>query len=258
MADSLLRPLLSLSFSQGLNNPDEHLFILVHQTFELWFKQILWELEYVRNVMIGYRDPHLPKEPREFNPLGRCVQRLERSDKILRLATEGYAVMETMDPADFLEFRDFLSPSSGFQSVQLREMEILLGLKDEERLACAGRHYREAFMANGDDKTPIFDHRLREHTLKDGLYIWLRRHVPTTRLPQFLDAYFKVINTQNSEKSKDFEEELSLLDKMAARTKDPKGQHVAMRTRSAVPRGRGALRVERGGRLPLMLTMLPS
>jgi len=205
---------------KGLNHHEEHLFILVHQVFELWFKQILWEMEYVRNVLIGYRDPNLPALPRERNPLTRAVQRLDRADKILRLATEGYAIMETMDPADFLEFRDFLSPSSGFQSVQLREIEIILGLKDDERLACAGRHYREAFMANGENKTPIFDQRLREHTLKDGLYIWLRRHLPSSRLDEFLQAYFSVIDTQNSEKSKDFDEELALLEKMRARTND--------------------------------------
>jgi tryptophan 2,3-dioxygenase len=104
--------------------------------------------------------------------------------------------------------------------VQLREIEILLGLKDEERLACAGRHYREAFMANGDNKTPIFDRRLREHTLKDGLYIWLRNHLPSSRLDEFLSVYFTVIDTQNSEKSKDFEEEMELLEKMRARTSD--------------------------------------
>jgi tryptophan 2,3-dioxygenase len=208
--------LCSLPFS----SVSEHLFILIHQTFELWFKQILWELEYVRNCMIGYRDPLLPASPSERNPLARCVQRVSRADKIMRLATEGYGIMESMDPADFLEFRDFLSPSSGFQSVQLREIEILLGLKDEERLACAGRHYREAFMANGDNKTPVFDRRLGEHNLKSGLYVFLRRHVPTTRLAEFLATYFEVINTQNSEKSKDFEEEMALLEKMRARTTD--------------------------------------
>lgn len=209
---------------KGLNNPDEHLFILVHQVFELWFKQILWELEFVRNFLISYEDPWLPKHEVDSNPILRCVQRLNRSDKIMRLATEGYGVMETMNPGDFLMFRDFLSPSSGFQSVQLRELEILLGLKDEERISCAGRHYREAFMANGENKTNHFDTRLSEMSLKDSLYVYLRRHVPTANLDQFLAAYFEVINTQNDEKSKDFEEELSLLEKMMARTGDAREQ----------------------------------
>ena len=209
---------------KGLNNPDEHLFILVHQVFELWFKQILWELEFVRNYLISYEDPWLPKHDTDSNPILRCVQRLHRSDKIMRLATEGYGIMETMNPGDFLMFRDFLSPSSGFQSVQLRELEILLGLKDEERIPCAGRHYREAFMANGENKTSHFDNRLSEFSLKDSLYVYLRRHVPTANLDQFLSAYFEVINTQNDEKSKDFEEELSLLEKMMARTGDAREQ----------------------------------
>lgn len=204
-----------------MNHHDEHLFILVHQVFELWFKQILWELEYVRNCLLGYRDPNLPQHPAERNPLARCVQRMQRADKIMRLATEGYAIMETMDPADFLEFRDFLSPSSGFQSVQLREIEIILGLKDEERIACAGRHYREAFMANGENKTGVFDRRLKkEKTLKEALYIYLRRAQPSTELNEFLQAYFRVLHTQNSEKSKDFEEELGLLQKMLHRSTD--------------------------------------
>jgi len=206
---------------KGLNHHEEHLFILVHQVFELWFKQILWELEYVRNCLIGFRDPLLPLEP-ERNPVARCALRLARADKIMRLATEGYGIMQTMDPSDFLEYRDFLSPSSGFQSVQLRELEILLGLRDEERISCAGRHYREAFMANGEDKTRAFDRRLAEKTLKEGLYVWLDRHPPTKRLNEFMDVYFSVLKTQNTEKSKDFEEELTLLEKMAARTNDPK------------------------------------
>lgn len=199
----------------------QHLFILVHQVFELWFKQILWELEYVRNCLLGYRDPLLPQHPIERNPLARCVQRMNRADAIMRLATEGYRIMETMNPGDFLEFRDFLSPSSGFQSVQLREMEILLGLKDEERIPCAGRHYREAFMANGENKTGVFDRRLKkEKTLKDALYIFLRRAAPSKDLEGFLKKYFSVLQTQNAEKSKDFLEEIDLLEKMLSRATD--------------------------------------
>ena len=53
--------------------------------------------------------------------------------------------------------------------MQLREIEIILGLKDEDRISCAGRFYREAFIANGDDKTHSFDTRLKEKSLKDLL-----------------------------------------------------------------------------------------
>ena len=93
------------------------LFIVVHQVYELWFKELLWELETTRDLMMEgdtFRARHL----------------LERCKTIERVLIEQVAVLETMSPQDFLEFRAHLAPASGFQSVQFRELEFMSGLKD--------------------------------------------------------------------------------------------------------------------------------
>ncbi len=100
---------------------DELLFITVHQVYELWFKQLLFELESVRDAMLEYRG-------------GRARHLLQRAHAIERVLIEQIPVLETMSPQDFLEFRMHLAPASGFQSVQFREIEFLSGLKDEEYL----------------------------------------------------------------------------------------------------------------------------
>jgi tryptophan 2,3-dioxygenase len=143
---------------KGLNHHDEHLFIIVHQTFELWFKQVLYEMDWVRETLMemvrqGTSSPTFKIrayesviQEHERNALVALVaHRLHRIDKILRIATTGFDAMETMEPVDFLEFRDFLIPASGFQSVQLREIEITMGLTDNERIPLDGKSYREQF-----------------------------------------------------------------------------------------------------------------
>jgi tryptophan 2,3-dioxygenase len=101
---------------------DELLFITVHQVYELWFGQLLHELAAVRDAMTAgetWRARHL----------------LRRVHAIERLLIAQVDILETMTPQDFLEFRALLSPASGFQSVQFRELEFLSGLKDERYLA---------------------------------------------------------------------------------------------------------------------------
>ena len=96
---------------------DELLFITVHQAYELWFKQLLHELEAVRDAMMdGQTWP------------ARAL--LRRVHVIERLLVQQIDVLETMTPPDFLEFRTALAPASGVQSVQFRELEFLSGAKD--------------------------------------------------------------------------------------------------------------------------------
>ena len=99
---------------------DEFLFISVHQVFELWFRQILWELESVTKAFSG---PHI-----EEKVLAQMVARLERIKNIVRLFPAQIDILETMSPMDFLEFRDLLGSASGFQSLQFRQVEYLLGV----------------------------------------------------------------------------------------------------------------------------------
>lgn len=117
-----------LSFQEG-NTPahDEMLFIVIHQAYELWFKQILFELDFVRKVF--------SKEVVDDNSedLNLCRHRLNRVVKILELLNQQITILDTMTPLDFLEFRNLLTPASGFQSLQFRLVEATLGLKMENR-----------------------------------------------------------------------------------------------------------------------------
>ena len=105
---------------------DEMLFIIVHQAYELWFKQILFELDAVQQVFSGPRV--------EDGDIGRAVHGLGRIVEIEKLLVHQLDVLETMTPLDFLDFRDLLVPASGFQSLQFRLIETRLGLRRDERL----------------------------------------------------------------------------------------------------------------------------
>ena len=112
------------SLQECLSDPphhDELLFIITHQAYELWFKQILWELEGAV-VAMGADDPR------------RATHLLRRAAAVERVLVQQIHVLETMTPVDFLGFRDRLNPASGFQSVQFREVEFLSGAKNESIL----------------------------------------------------------------------------------------------------------------------------
>ncbi len=119
--NSLLNLQKSLSGSAGVKPcHDETLFIIVHQVYELLFKQILHELD---SFVEEFSRP-----PVSENSLGYLVARLERVTQVEDLFIPLLEILETMSPMDFLEFRTLLVPASGFQSVQFRELEIKLGL----------------------------------------------------------------------------------------------------------------------------------
>ncbi len=106
---------------------DEMLFIVIHQAYELWFKQLLFEVESVASI---FNKPSLNDNSPELQTI---VHRLSRSVTILKLLVQQIDVMETMTPMDFLDFRDMLRPASGFQSWQFKILEARLGLKFEHR-----------------------------------------------------------------------------------------------------------------------------
>src|SRR5712692_3595596 len=143
---------------------DEMLFIIVHQTYELWFKQILHELDRIQVDFGG--------EVVEDEYLGRIVHGLERINEILKLLIQQLEVLETMTPLDFLDFRDFLFPASGFQSAQFRLIEIRLGLARGMRSQYAGKPFDETLAAA--DKSRIA-HAERGPKLIDQLDGWLSR-----------------------------------------------------------------------------------
>jgi tryptophan 2,3-dioxygenase len=106
---------------------DEMLFIIVHQSYELWFKQILYE---VGSVMDIFSKSHIADNSPD---LYMVHHRLKRVVTILHMLVSKIDIIETMTPLDFLDFRDMLRPASGFQSIQFKMLEALLGLKMENR-----------------------------------------------------------------------------------------------------------------------------
>jgi tryptophan 2,3-dioxygenase len=117
-----------LELQKVLSQPahhDEPLFIIIHQVYELWFKLILHEVDSAA--------AHLRSDR-----VGEATRLLRRVVEIQRLLVSQVRILETMRPQDFLGFRYHLNPASGFQSVQFRELEFALGLKDKgihERLS---------------------------------------------------------------------------------------------------------------------------
>lgn len=106
---------------------DEMLFIIIHQAYELWFKQLHHEADSVVDIM---RKPALNDNSPELQTV---VHRLNRMGVILRVLVHQIDVLETMTPMDFLDFRDMLRPASGFQSWQFKLLEAKLGLNFEYR-----------------------------------------------------------------------------------------------------------------------------
>jgi tryptophan 2,3-dioxygenase len=116
------------SFKEGKEPAhDEMLFIIIHQAYELWFKQILFEVNSVIDIM---NKPVVNDNSPEMQTV---VHRLKRVITILKVLVQQIDIMETMTPMDFLDFRDMLRPASGFQSYQFKVLEAKLGLKFEQR-----------------------------------------------------------------------------------------------------------------------------
>ena len=126
--DKLLELQTPLSLIEGtLHAHDEMLFIIIHQTYELWFKQILHELHACCKVL---QQPTADDNGPDMNVV---VHRLKRIVEIWKLLNQQVDVLETMTPLDFLDFRSSLEGASGFQSTQFRQIEATLGLRMENR-----------------------------------------------------------------------------------------------------------------------------
>lgn len=171
-----VEPLLSLQSGiaeseRELSN-DEVLFIIVHQIDELWFKLALRELVSVRNL---FAQPRVPEQS-----LSSAARGIHRMAILFHKIADHFAVIETMTTRDYLSFRDKLSPASGFQSPQLREIEILLGLGDDARIPLGHeKSYLQAL--RHADGTPSFaservEERLSDRpTLLEAIQAWLFR-----------------------------------------------------------------------------------
>jgi aminocarboxymuconate-semialdehyde decarboxylase len=139
---------------------DELLFIIVHQTYELWFKELLHDLDAVVSNLGG-----AGARPDSRDEIYEAARLLRRCTEITRVLVEQFTILETMLPTHFLAFRGKLEPASGFQSEQFRELEFLCGLKDEKMLGYH-RPTPEAYAQ--------LERRLREPSLHDVFFAALR------------------------------------------------------------------------------------
>ncbi|HEX4441160.1 MAG TPA: tryptophan 2,3-dioxygenase family protein [Thermoanaerobaculia bacterium] len=143
---------------------DEMLFIIVHQAYELWFKQVLWELD---AVLATFKGASVAEEA-----LGQAVLHLGRIVEIQRVLIQQVAALETMTPLDFLDFRDFLIPASGFQSAQFRLIENKLGMRRGDRLQINDAPYTARLNAGDAARVEASE---REPSLFDLIEDWLER-----------------------------------------------------------------------------------
>ena len=133
--DTLLNSQIPESGKHGQIVHDEMLFIVTHQAYELWFKQILHELLSVLELFSA--------NPLDEKRLHTIAARLERIIHIQNVINQQIGILETMTPLDFLDFRNYLIPASGFQSRQFREIELRLGLAHHSSSCSYGRFNKE-------------------------------------------------------------------------------------------------------------------
>jgi tryptophan 2,3-dioxygenase len=157
---------------------DEMLFIIIHQAYELWFKQILFELDYVIEVF------NKEKINDNSEDLNLVRHRLNRVIKIIALLNQQVDILDTMTPLDFLEFRNLLTPSSGFQSLQFRLIEAKLGLHLLKRHEHDYYKRTNAGGFNADDFAAINKAEEEEENIQLLINRWLER------MPFFKQEYW--------------------------------------------------------------------
>ncbi len=209
--DSILDSQHPISKEEGDEAHEEMLFIIIHQTYELWFKQILHE---VNSAMELFKANKIDE-----SSVGVIVSRMERVNKIMSTLVGQLDILETMTSLDFLDFRHYLSPASGFQSHQFRKLEVTLGLKIKNRHQFGGCPYHNQF--EGDKKEAIL--KLEE---SDSLFSlvekWLER-IPFLNMEEFnfSEKYEKAVN-------KMLEKEISSIQNSTLLTEEDKSLRIRM------------------------------
>ena len=156
---------------------DEMLFIVIHQVYELWFKQVLHELEAAIRAM-------------DRDDLLRVAKHFRRIHTIQRLLEQQVDILETMTPQEFNQFRDHLNPASGFQSIQFREMEFLCGIRRTEVLQ---------YVQLDDAHRARLERRLSEPSLYDHAKALLARRGFAVDTPEHLIESFRRIYTDEAQ-----------------------------------------------------------
>ena len=177
--DKILDAQTPLSKAGNNEAHEEMLFIIIHQTYELWFKQIIHEIDSVMAL--------LSMQKMDEENVGLVVGRFDRVNKILEVLVKQLDVLETMTALDFLDFRNYLSPASGFQSHQFRKIEVMLGLKIDKRHQFGGCPYHDQF--TGEKKDEILEIE-KDTSLFALVEKWLER-IPFLNMEgyDFVDQY---------------------------------------------------------------------
>ncbi len=173
---------------------DELLFIITHQTYELWFKQIIHEIDSVIDL---FKESYI-----EEKNLSVIVNRLNRVSMIQELLINQIKILESMTPMDFLEFRNLLNPASGFQSKQFRVIENKLGLKRKDRLKFSKESY-DSFLKN-QDKDDV-----RNAEKQNSLFYYLEQWLERT--PFLEDGSFNFWKEYKKSVNKMLDEDISLI-----------------------------------------------
>ncbi|MEM9837215.1 MAG: tryptophan 2,3-dioxygenase family protein [Bacteroidota bacterium] len=204
--DQLLSLQNTRSGQLGTEAHDETLFIIMHQVYELWFKQILCELD---SIVAMFREENV-----DADNMVRVVLRLQRISQILELMINQIYVMETLTPLDFLEFRDYLFPASGFQSMQFRMIESTLGLREEDRLTYNGHSYKIVFNEEQKARLEAIE---TSGSLFDLIESWLER-TPFLQFQgfDFLSAYKVAVDKMISKEQANIQQTDFLSPKMKA------------------------------------------
>jgi tryptophan 2,3-dioxygenase len=176
-----------VSFEKGNERAhDEMLFIIIHQAYELWFKQVLFELDYAMNV---FSQEKINDNSEDLNLVR---HRLHRVISILQLLNQQVNILDTMTPLDFLEFRNLLTPSSGFQSKQFRLIEAKLGLTLDNR------HQKEYYKRTNEGGFTQRDYQTITATEENKNLLTLVNNW-LERMPFFKPAYwngYKPVSTE--------------------------------------------------------------
>lgn len=190
------------SEKKGKKAHDEHLFIVIHQAYELWFKQILVELD---SAIELFKKPKM--DPRDLHTI---CHRLDRVIEIQKVLIDQMRIIETMTSLDFMEFRDFLTPASGFQSVQFRQLEIKLGFKEEYRMDMEKKFFNSRLKDSDKD---ILRTTESQKTLLELVEAWLERMpFAETENFSFWETYQKVVDKMLQEDAKTIEHNSTLND----------------------------------------------
>jgi tryptophan 2,3-dioxygenase len=186
--DDILNSQHPKSAERGNAVHDEYFFIATHQTYELWFKQMLVELDSIMAIF--------SEEVVSESELSIAVARLERLNSIQKLLVHQIEVLETMTPLDFLDFRSLLLPASGFQSIQFRLIENKFGLRQSDRLSVQGHHYADTLR---DDHAELVKRSEVAPSLFDQVERWLARN-PFVRTKDFdfVSTYQQIVRAKHN------------------------------------------------------------